>query len=103
MKHNFGVIEKFEEDKWYSDYEPKKYNCISVSDDLIEGIVKEHLEELGKLKTYFQMKKHPGLGLDYCGITIIPPRSFKSSELENLINKINIAIRDNKHLIHYGI
>ena len=63
------------------------------------------------------MKKHPGLGLDYCGITIIPPRSlkefkkiiarankqFKSSELENLINKINIAIRDNKHLIHYGI
>ena len=27
MKHNFGVIEKFEEDKWYSDYEPKKYNC----------------------------------------------------------------------------
>ena len=117
MKHNFGVIEKFEEDKWYSDYEPKKYNCISVSDDLLEGIVKEHLEELGKLKTYFQMKKHPGLGLDYCGITIIPPRSlkefkkiiarankqFKSSELENLINKINIAIRDNKHLIHYGI
>lgn len=79
--------------------------------------MKEHLEELGKLKTYFQMKKHPGLGLDYCGITIIPPRSlkefkkiiarankqFKSSELENLINKINIAIRDNKHLIHYGI
>ena len=116
-KENQQEIEKFEEDKWYSDYEPKKYNCISVSDDLIEGIVKEHLEELGKLKTYFQMKKHPGLGLDYCGITIIPPRSlkefkkiiarankqFKSSELENLINKINIAIRDNKHLIHYGI
>ena len=51
MKHNFGVIEKFEEDKWYSDYEPKKYNCISVSDDLIEGIV------IRKVKNIFSNEK----------------------------------------------
>ena len=103
-KHDFGIIERFEEDKLYSDYEPEKYNCISVSDDLIEEMITEYLEELGNLKTYFHMKKHPALGLDYCGTTIIPPGSlkefrkiittankqFKSNELEKLIIKINL-------------
>ena len=30
MKHNFGVIEKFEEDKWYSDYEPKNITVFQL-------------------------------------------------------------------------
>lgn len=116
-KHDFGIIEKFEADKWYSDYEPEKYNCICVSDEVIEEMLIEYLEDLGNLKTYFHVKKHPGLGLDYCGTTIIPPSSlkefkkiittankrFKSLELDKLIKKVNIAIRENKHLIHYGI
>ena len=116
-KHDFGIIERFEDDKLYSDYEPEKYNCISVSDDLIEEMITEYFEGLGNLKTYFHMKKHPALGLDYCGTTIIPPGSlkefrkiittankqFKSNELEKLIIKINLAIKQNKHLIHYGI
>ena len=116
-KHDFGIIERFEEDKWYSDYEPEKYNCISVSDELIDEVIIKHLQELGHLKTYFHIKKHPGLGLDYCGTTIIPPSSlkefkkiimsankqFKSNELDKLIKKINIAIQENKHVIHYGI
>ena len=37
-KHEFGIIDSFKENKWYSDYEPEKYNCISVSDDLIEQL-----------------------------------------------------------------
>ncbi|WP_058486961.1 hypothetical protein [Defluviitalea phaphyphila] len=24
-KHEFGIIDSFEENKWYSDYEPEKY------------------------------------------------------------------------------
>ncbi|MDN5316111.1 MAG: hypothetical protein PWR08_235 [Thermoanaerobacterium sp.] len=24
-KHEFGIIHSFEENKWYSDYEPEKY------------------------------------------------------------------------------
>ena len=105
-KHDFGIIEKFEDDKWYSDYEPEKYNCISVSDELIDEVIIEYLEELGHLKTYFHVKKHSGLGLDYCGTTIIIVRAnkqFKSNELDKLINKINIAIKENKYVIHYGI
>ena len=116
-KHDFGIIEKFEDDKWYSDYEPEKYNCISFSDYLIEQLLIRYLKDIGNLKTYFHVKKHPGLGLDYCGTTIIPPSSlkefkkiiitankqFKSLELDKLINKVNIAIRENKYLIHYRI
>ena len=115
--HDFGVIDYFEENKWYSDYEPEKYNCISISDELIDEVMKGYLEELGNLKTYFHVKKHPALGLDYCGTTIIPPRSlkefkkiiisankqFKPNELDELIKKIDGAIKENKHIIHYGI
>lgn len=35
-KHDFGIIDSFKENKWYSDYEPEKYNCISFPDDYNE-------------------------------------------------------------------
>ena len=93
-KHDFGIIERFEDDKLYSDYEPEKYNCISVSDDLIEEMITEYLEELGNLKTYFHMKKHPALGLDYCGTTIIPPGSLK--EFRKIITTANKQFKSNE-------
>ncbi len=34
----FGIIVTFEEDKDYSDYEPEKYNCISVDDDFLKMV-----------------------------------------------------------------
>jgi len=116
-KHEFGIIDCFEENKWYSEYEPEKYNCISVDDDLIEELIIKYNEELMALKTYFQVKAQPGTGLDYCGVTLIPPESlirfreiiikanehYQSQELELLIGKISNAISKNKYLIHYGI
>ncbi len=117
-KHEFGIIDYFEENKWYSVYEPEKYNCISVSDDLIEELIIKYNEELMAIKTYFQVTAQPGTGLDYCGITLIPPESLKqfrggviikanshyqSQELKLLIEKVSNAISENKYLIHYGI
>jgi hypothetical protein len=116
-KHEFGIIDFFEENKWYSDYEPEKYNCISVNDDLIEELIRKYNEELMAIKTYFQVTTQPGNGLDYCGVTLIPPESlkqfrdvivkannhYKSQELQLLTEKITEAIRENKYLIHYGI
>ena len=116
-KHEFGIIDSFEENKWYSRYEPEKYNCVSVNDDLIEGLTVKYGEELMAIKTYFQVTTQAGKGLDYSGITIIPPESLKqfrdvtikanshlkSKELQLLIEKITEAIRGNKYLIHYGI
>ena len=116
-KHEFGIIDSFEENKWYSDYEPKKYNCISVNDDLIEELIKKYYEELMAIKTYFQVTTQPGNGLDYYGVTLIPPKSliqfrdviikansqYQSQELQALIEMITDAIKKDKYLIHYGI
>jgi len=116
-KHEFGIIDFFEENKWYSKYEPEKYDCISVNDDLIGELTIRYNEELMAIKTYFQVTAQPGTGLDYCGITLIPPESLKqfrgviikanshyqSQELKLLIEKVSDAIIKNKYLIHYGI
>ena len=116
-KHDFGIIDSFEENKWYSDYEPEKYNCISVHDDLLEEMIIKYNEELMAIKTYLQVTTQPGNGLDYCGVTLIPPESLKqfreiiikansyyqSQELQSLIEKVSNAISENKYLIHYGI
>ncbi|NLT95378.1 MAG: hypothetical protein GXW85_07580 [Clostridia bacterium] len=116
-KHEFGIIDSFEENKWYSEYEPEKFNCISVSDHLIEDLIEKYNEELRGIKTYFQVSTQPGTGLDYCGVTLIPPKSlmqfrdiiikadtqFQSQELQALIEILNDAIKRGKYLIHYGI
>jgi hypothetical protein len=116
-KHEFGIIDSIEKNRWYSEYEPVKYNCVSVSDDLIEELITKYNEELMAIKTYFQVTTQPGVGLDYCGVTLIPPESLKqfrdviikanshyqSQELKLLIEKVSDAIIKNKYLIHYGI
>jgi len=116
-KHEFGIADSFEENKWYSDYEPEKYNCISVSDDMVEELIIKYSKELNAVKAYFQISTQPGTGLDYCGVTLIPPESleqlrkviimanshYQSQELELLIEKVSEAINENKYLIHYGI
>jgi hypothetical protein len=116
-KHKFRIIDSFEENRWYSEYEPEKYNCVSVNDDLVEELIIKYNEELMAIKTYFQVTTQPGTGLDYCGVTLIPPESlkqfrdiiikannhFKAKELQLLTEKITEAITGNKYLIHYGI
>lgn len=116
-KHEFGIIDSLQENKWYSSYEPEKYNCISIDDYLIGELTIRYDEELMAIKTYFAISTQVGNGLDYSGITIIPPKSLKqfrdiiikansqyqSHELKLLIEKISNAINENKYLIHYGI
>ena len=70
-KHEFGIIDSIEKNRWYSEYEPVKYNCVSVSDDLIEELITKYNEELMAIKTYFQLQP-TRCGLDYCGVTLIP-------------------------------
>lgn len=116
-KHEFGIIYQFEENKIYCQYEPEKYNCISVDMQLIDYIIDNNLEKLQKIKTYLSVSSQTFYGLDESGINIIPPESQKSlrdiiihanskinsPQLIDLIYKINEAIRDDKYLIHFGI
>ena len=61
-KHEFGIIDYFEENKWYSEYEPEKYDCVSVGDELIEEIIAKYGEELTAIKTYYQVSAQAGSG-----------------------------------------
>ncbi|WP_255822083.1 short-chain dehydrogenase [Domibacillus sp. PGB-M46] len=111
--HEFGIIDNIENEKNDIGYEPLKYNCISVDDEIVNSLN----EHLSIMKTYFHSLKRPEFGLAYCGITIIPPESLslfyevvtsstfykKSVELNELAIKINQAKEESKHIIHYGV
>lgn len=115
--HKFGIINQFKNDKMYCDYEPQRYNCISVDMRLMDYIIDNHIAELRKMKTFLSVSSNVFYGIDESGITIIPPESLKlfrniiidvnskikQTQLINLINKIDNAIEGNKYLIHFGI
>lgn len=110
----FGIIDEFKEDKDYSSkYEPQKYNCIAVDDDILN----DWWDELILIKIYFHSYSRPSFALARCGVTIIPPESLEafynivstdrrsktSKELIDLIALLKRAISENKYIIHYGV
>lgn len=111
--HEFGLIDNINNQTDFEGYNPEKYNCISVDDELIESL----FENLFIMKTYFHSLNRPEFGLAYCGITLIPPNSLSlfydvvtssrefenSGELKELALKIQQAIKEMKHMIHSGV
>lgn len=101
--HEFGIIDNTENVKRNIGYEPQKYKCISVDDEIIIDLN----ENLSIMRTYFHSLERPEFGLAYWGITIIPPESLpmffdvvtsstlykKSAELNELASKILQAKR----------
>lgn len=109
-KHEFGIMNNKPMDKEiFNEYEPNKYNCISIDDDFIEPI----LIELQNVNCYWHTLENKGDGLAYCGITLIPPESMgllkdillqqDNTEYIDLISLVNKAKEDNKYIIHFGI
>lgn len=107
-RHEFGIMQK-EPKKGirFDEYEPEKYNCISVDDDFIEPL----LLELSDIDFYWHSIDVPGKGLAYFGITLIPPKALDSliniisnnPELSLLEELLIEAKADNKFVIHFGI
>ena len=109
----FGIIETFEIGKDYSDYEPEKYNCISIDDDFIN----DWWSNLVLIKTYHHSYNRPDFALARWGVTLIPPesveqfhnivatdkRSKSSKQLIELMVLIRKAIEKGKWMIHYGV
>jgi hypothetical protein len=110
----FGIIDVFEKDKDYSlDYEPQKYNCVAIEDDILN----DWWNELILIKTYFHCFSRPDFGLARWGVTLIPPESLEafynivskykksksSNQLIDLITLLSKAISENKYVIHYGV
>ena len=107
-KHEFGIMKNApEKGTRYDEYEPQKYNCISVNDDYLEDIV----PEFDDIDFYWHTTDVKGKGLAYCGVTIIPPESNQAfanvinsiSELADLQTLCTKAIKENKWLIHFGL
>lgn len=109
----FGIIDEFEKDKDYSNYEPEKYHCVAIEDDILD----DWWNQLVLIKTYFHCYNRQEFALARWGVTLIPPeslepfygivasdnRSKSSKELIDLMNLIKKAIFDDKYVIHYGI
>ena len=107
-KHEFGIMESAPiSGKRYDEYELKKYNCIAIDDDYIEDIQ----EQLLVFDSFCHTVDIPMNGLNYAGITLIPPSSIAafltvigtSSEYADLRNLLMDAKNRNKYMIHYGL
>ena len=107
-KHEFGIMENAPENgRRYDDYEPQKYNCISVDDAYLEDIV----SEFDDIDFYWHTTDVKGKGLAYCGVTLIPPESIQAfadtinpiSELAELKSLCIHALKQNKWIIHFGL
>lgn len=96
-----------EKGKRYDEYEPHKYNCISIDDRIIENVD----PKLSNIDFYWHTLAVKGKGIAYCGVTLIPPESTQAfidavenvsglSELRELLEKAN---KENKWIIHFGL
>ena len=107
-KHEFGIMDSPpEKGRRYDEYEPQKYNFISVNDDYLEDIA----INFNCIDFYWHTLDVKGKGIAYGGVTLIPPCSIKAfidvikdisglSELKELLEK---ALRESKWIIHFGL
>ena len=105
--HEFGSLPRDPlPGEWY-DYEPEKYGCVAVDDALVESLA----EKLADVPVYWQTLDQPGKGLDYCGITLIPPESIPqilaaldaTEEWTTLGGLLMQAKALGRFVIHYGL
>ena len=107
-KHGFGIMEiPPEKGRRYDEYEPQKYNCISVNDDYLEDII----AEFDHIDFYWHTTDIKSKGICYVGITLIPPEALaafsdvikEKNGLTELYELTMTAKRENKWIIHFGI
>ncbi len=107
-RHEFGImLNAPKPSKRYDEYEPQKYNCISVDDDYIEKIA----ADLNNIDFYWHTLDVPAKGIAYTGITLIPTTSLQAftaiitdiEELNELKKLLEKALLENKWVIHFGL
>lgn len=107
-KHEFGMMPLAPQDGVrYDEYEPERYHCIAVDDDIIETVDRLFCE----IPMFWHTTDVPGKGLAYCGVTLIPPDASRrmlevlpeNSELNELCTLLETACADEKWVIHFGV
>ncbi len=108
--HEFGIMKTMPRgDENFQSYEPEKYGCISIDDEHIENLVSEFED----IVTYWHRLSWKMTGLNYIGITLIPPKSCgalseifkaqKSPVYDELCGLLDKAKAQEKFVIHYGL
>lgn len=107
-EHGFGIMENPpEKGKRFDDYEPDKYSCIFTDDIYIEDII----TGFSHIDCCYHSTDIKGKGLNYCGITLIPPSSLPAfsevirdkNGLADLYALTETAIKEDKWIIHFGL
>lgn len=107
-RHEFGIMQQDPKPrKRYDEYEPQKYNCISVDDDYI----KDFVTNFNHIDFYWHSLDMPAKGIAYTGITLVPPTSLQAfiavikdiAELNVLKDLLEKALAENKWVIHFGL
>ena len=74
-RHELGIMQNAPKPrKRYDEYEPQKYNCISVDNEYVEIID----ANLHNADFYWHTLDGPAKGLAYTGVTLIPPTSIQA-------------------------
>ncbi len=106
--HQFGLMERPpQKGERFEQYEPERYGCIAVSDELIDGLD----EAFGRIAAFSHTINQPCHGLVKAGITLIPPKSAgrmaeaigQKKEYSSLRDLLVQAERTRKWTIHFGI
>ena len=107
-KHEFGIMQEAPQaGRRYDSYELQRYHAISVDDAYIEDIA----FHFGHIECCWHTVDVKGKGLDYCGVTLIPPRSLEAfidvirdiQDLDALRKLMKEALYEDKWVIHFGI
>lgn len=107
-KHEFGIMEAApEKGRRYDEYEPQKFNLISVNDDYLEDII----EEFDHIDFYWHTTDIKSKGICYVGITLIPPEAlaefaFVIKDKQGLYELYSLTLeaeKENKWIIHFGL
>lgn len=106
--HEFGIMARDPvPGRRYDAYEPEKYHCIAVDDSEVEPLAWKAAE----LDVFWHTPDWPRRGLNYCGITLLPPDSVarlleiveNAGGPEALQALLRQAQRENRYVIHYGL
>ncbi|MBE6888519.1 MAG: hypothetical protein E7485_00690 [Ruminococcaceae bacterium] len=106
--HKFGIMPRTpQKGECFDSYEPRKYGCISVDGERIDAI----LSKLDEIEFFWHSVDVCGMGIAYCGITLISPTSAKKmidilphdEAFISLIKLLERAISQDKFVIHYGL
>lgn len=109
-RHEFGIMQHLPRgDEDFVGYEPQKYGCINIDDDYIEAL----MPSFNHIPTFYHRLTQQETGLNYIGITLIPPKSCgalsevfkaqKNSVYNELCSLLDLAEKEQKFVIHYGL